>query len=133
MAPLLISAGSMGRLPEGIARSMAAIDLDRAIAAVEAHLRTGVRLGDGFHVKDWRADSLNMLQRIKSHAKEIALRVDARDSVRPAKAFLPFPGPDWSRVLRPGDTIERVVAAMGTPDSAGLGCLRLDGTEIQFA
>jgi hypothetical protein len=122
MVPLLTSRGSMHQLPEKIVRSMAAIDVDHAIAAIEAHLRIVPSLGDGFRVKDWRAESLEMLQHIKSHAKEIALLADGKDQVRLKKAltpFVPFPVGDWRRVLRPGDTIDRVIAAMGTPDSVG--------------
>lgn len=122
LVPWLVSAGSVAYVPQEPIRWMAAIDLDRAVAAIRDDQRRTNR-GDGFRVQDQRKGALNMLDRLRAHAEEVTDRAPRKEVWRPPVEFGRLLQRDWPRVVRKGDSIVRVIALLGAPDKVGGGKL----------
>jgi hypothetical protein len=123
VVPTLKSYGSAGGTPFGKVRAMAAIDIHEAIASVERNLKERELIGDGFRVQDRRRESLELLQKIKVDAEFVAAVMSVNRNTRLGQELDWSRITRWARVLRPGDSIDRIVAALGTPESAGLDLL----------
>ena len=115
---------------------MAAIDLDSAIVTIEKDIAREPHWKEHPHWgEDQRRESQTMLREIKDHVREVSQAASRPTLVKLTSEFTRsakngyenywwFSSEGWWCAVRVGDSVERVIALLGMPDSAGDGKLR---------